>query len=664
MLRYRSRSHPGETGDSPGLLRSEESRHVVANVMLAAHFSLSPALRLEWEHLPTEEIRWEIFQGRLLDHAQTRQTRTFESWNVYAVEGGTRSGEPLLSIKLDAAAKQLHVTRGLFCHVWEGYDSGGGVFFSRETTRWVRELVGTIDLSQFSDADDLLDELAGRLFQAVVGTSRLPLTSVEAPLPAFTLGQLAYFHRPGATAADPPMRSWRDLLAGALHEALSSSEPAKLLEMLLRCVSASDLPEAVERFVARWREIGRGVGALPALLRGLFNDVSLSPWTDFVDRALRFVELLVEQGYLTVEAQVDFLGYLLRQIGRHLTAYDLVTFHHFGANYPDALLLDAVLKTYLHLIERHPTLFEGEGRARVRRRALRQGWLLRRRYEGHLVPDAPTSPGENARVLPPPHTRVPEEQITMPHRRRRRLYDGDPLPGHVGEQGWRVLSQSIDDLRHPEELLELGMGVFIDRPLGVFKAPAEPDQTLLLSYEAFSRSLAECRLQQLAQDGALSGVLTWASGGCEPPGAAAGIGGFTPPARLRDGALVRGLALDSVGSDRRPVVQLADARKAADDFVILRTLPRAVKEFLRQYDLASLLPREALDFLTSGEPVLIVRGLPRPGGLPLLVVYDAQMRPRLELEVDGRQGYVSRGGVEYPRAGLRGVSAEAPRNPA
>ena len=60
---------------------------------------------------------------------------------------------------------------------------------------------------------------------------------------------------------------------------------------------------------------------------------------------------------------MDFLGWLLRQIGRHLTAYDLVTFHHRGANYPDALVLDAVLKAYLARIEREPELFLDGGDA-------------------------------------------------------------------------------------------------------------------------------------------------------------------------------------------------------------------------------------------------------------------------------------------------------------
>src|SRR5205814_2555336 len=86
--------------------------------------------------------------------------------------------------------------RGLEVYAWEGYDSGGGVILSRERRKWTRELVGTVRLSQFADAEELIDELACLLFLAVVGTSRLPLHSVEAPLPDFSNGRLFYCYRP------------------------------------------------------------------------------------------------------------------------------------------------------------------------------------------------------------------------------------------------------------------------------------------------------------------------------------------------------------------------------------------------------------------------------------------------------------------------------------
>ena len=171
----------------------------------------------------------------------------------------------------------------------------------------------------------------------------------------------------------------------------------------------------------------------------------------------------MQLGVLHVEDEIDFLGYLLRQLGRHLAAYDLITFHHRGANYPDALLLDAVLKRYLAQIELRPMLFNSTASLLARRpaharRALRQGCLLRRHYEGHLVPDAPTSPGENARVLPgyPP---VPEEQLLRPLRRRRELFkDATADRACSDRMPAQVLRQSINDLAAAMQTSERSWG--------------------------------------------------------------------------------------------------------------------------------------------------------------------------------------------------------------
>src|SRR5262249_6970238 len=142
-------------------------------------------------------------------------------------------------------------------------------------------------------------------------------------------------------------------------------------------------------------------------------------------------------------------------------------------------------------------------RKRLLRRALRQAWLLRRRYEGHAVPHEPTSPGENLRVLPRPHVRVPDSQIANPAERTKRLYEDDPLDRYLGEQARLVLLQSLADLQQSEELRELGMATFLDRPFGVGKSPGEPDGTILLSYQAFSRTIARQRLDLLAASGFL-----------------------------------------------------------------------------------------------------------------------------------------------------------------
>jgi hypothetical protein len=611
----------------------EQVRQVVPDVLDPRHFFLGDACQLQWEGPVQEEIAWEVFHGRLLDPSHTRLRRSFLAWNVFWMEEAGRAAEPLLAVKLDPEAGQLHVARGILCHVWEGYEADANVYQSREVVRWVRELVGTVTLADVADGGQLRRELADLLFRAVIGVSRLPLTSVESPLPAFSLGQLAYFFQPGTDAAGP-LRSPQALLSRALTPERPWPEKAKVLEVVLRSASASELEQAARELTQRWQAVGQRASTIPHLLRTLFNEVALSPYTAFVDNTLAFVQLLVRQRAIGAEAEVDFLSWLLRQLGRHLSAYDLVTFHHRGANYPDALLLDAALKRYLALVEEAPALFmtspedagQEQARRRLRRQALRQGWLLRRRYEGLPVPDAPTSPGENARVLPPPHVRIPEEQILQAGKRRRRLFSGDPLDARLGEKAQAVLRQSIADLQVPEELRELGTAVFIDRPLGVFKAAAEPDLTLLLSHEAFSRSLAEDRLRFLSDN----------------------------LCALLEDLDVRGLPLSAVQCEEGRIVSLADVRRAAADFLLLRTTRQSVADLLDQYDFAPLAGRFALDFLIRDNRCVIVPAPCRPGAPErTLIVYDGQLRPRLELGFRQEQGYLVRGAREWPRGGLQ-----------
>src|SRR5262249_20558071 len=219
---------------------------------------------------------------------------------------------------------------------------------------------------------------------------------------------------------------------------------------------------------------------------------------------------------------------------------------------------------------------------RIRRRALRQSWLLRRFYEGLPVPDAPTSPGENLRILPPPYARVPEEQIVVPERRTKRLYADLPqLP--VGDQGRKALCQSIADLQYAEELQELGTALFLDRPLGVFKPPGEPDQTLLLSYEAFSRSIANRRLQLLAEQ-------------LEEAGRGTDLTGHQRT--LRDALPIEGLPLRATGRSQSPgTVSLDDALRVADDFLLVRMTRQTARDFLAQFDFTRLAKRFGLSYL-------------------------------------------------------------------
>jgi hypothetical protein len=644
MIRFR----PSTTASTP----PGDLRRLIADAVASRHFFTGPATSLEWQHAAAEEVPWEVFQGRLLDPAHCSQRRTFEAWNVFLIEDGRRSAEPLLAVKLDAAAGQLHVVRAVYCYVHEGYHAGDNVYLTREVRRWVRELVGTVELARFASADDLRDELISLLFRAVVGASRLPLTSVEAPLPAFALGELAYFY--GSETGDwltEPARSWRELVERSLTAELSWLEKAKLLETLLHAVPPDELAAAAERFVGRWRALGHQVADIAALFRTLFNEVSLSPWTGLVERALDFLRLSEQKGYLAAAEVIELLAHLLRQTCRHLTAYDLVTFHHFGANYPDALLLNTLLKEYFRHIERYPHIFLDLGQAwgpperrRPLRRALRQAWLLRRRYEGHLVPEAPTSQGENMRVLPAAFPRVPEEQILQPHRRDKRLFADDPLGARLGEHGRAALRQSILDLCVPREYRELGTALFLDRPLGAAKSPVEPDQTPLLSYEGFSPTIARHRFDWLTQHVDL----------------------VTPDeyADLRrsigEAAPVEGVPVERIESASRPgTISLADARRVADDFALLRTTRRAVGDFLALFDFAPLAACIPLDWLAPERPLLIVgEAVGREKREVVIRIHDAGLRPRLELAADFGGGYACRAGIEYPANGLRVRRAE------
>jgi len=613
-------------------------------ILSPKHFFLAPGIELEFEH-QLEEIPWEIFKTKLLEPAHTRVRQEFEAWNVFWVDGKERSDESILALKLDVGARHIHVVRAIHSYVWEGYDAGGNVIETRETTRWVRELVGSIHLSEFKTGGDLLDEIICLLFQAVVGTSRLPLTSVENPLPAFMLGQLSYFHGIQTANDTGPVRSVEELIRRAPIQDLAQREKVKLLEIVLRACPWQQLPAAAQLFVSQWKNSGYAAEHLSKLMQELFNEVSLSPYTDFVDKTLNFVDLLEQLGAWENENRIDFLSWLLVNLVRHLTAYDLQTFHHRGANYPDALLLDAVLKAYLLDIETHPELFFSspedasplERQKRRRRRALRQGWLLRIWYQGLPVPEIPTSPGENRRVLPSPHLRVPDDQILQPERRAKRLFDQDKLELHIDEKAMDLLAQSISDLQHSEELRELGLAVFLDRPFGIYKNPGEPDQTPLLSYRAFSRFVAESRLRFLADNGLLkkedlrtllASVETLRLQGVSP---------LPPEQNVRPG-----------------VVSITDAARAAPDFVILMTTRKSAAQFLESFQLHELDPQISPVNWAGGLPSLIVQeNSSKHGPRPILSLYDAAYVRRLQLTVDASSGYTSRAGVELPRPGLR-----------
>ncbi len=578
-----------------------------------------------------EDLPWEVFRGHLLDPAHARSRARFASWHVY-LDDAERAPAPLISLKFQVEPARLFVTRQILTHAFEAYEDAPGVILTRPVQKWVAELIGTLELEGLRG--DLNEELSSYVLLSVIGTSRLPITSLESPLPAFSLGQLAYL--PRLAESD---HSGTDPLA-YLRAALDGTRPllhrAKALETALRATTADDVP-AISHVLAASADRS-------ALFRAVFNGAALSPYTGFVER---FVAVVVESAATAPGVAIDTLGYMLRHLCRHLTAFDLTLFHNFGANYPDTLFLDALLTAYLRLLEEHPELFLADDSAdsaplarqkRLRRRALRHAALARRQYEGHRVPDAPTSMGENTRVLPALYARVPEEQILETSKRQRRLFADRPWSNLLRDMARRVLAESIADLSHAAELRELGMAHFLDRPLGVGKLPGEVDRTPLLSYEAFSRTIVKQRLAQLKAE-------RW----------------LTADERQRCLAALdrlprEGVPVASVSPSTRPgVVSVSDAQKVTADFTLLRTTRGSLHHVLSAYDWRPLarIASATAEWLASPAPIILIADT-SPGtsaAPPTLRFHDRHGRLRLELGwalgPDRMARYVERAGNEW-----------------
>jgi hypothetical protein len=245
-------------------------------------------------------------------------------------------------------------------------------------------------------------------------------------------------------------------------------------------------------------------------------------------------------------------------------------------------------------------------------------------------------------VLPASHPRVPDEQLLQPHRRRRQLFQDKALPELLTPEARVALEQSVRDLERPEERVEMGLGLFIDRPLGYGKAIGEPDLTPMLAQEAFSPSLARRRWQELKK---LCGEL----------GVPCDAGKLDP--LFENGPWPAGLPHAQVAECPRPTAALCDVRKVADDFVILRTRPIGLAQMLDQYGLVPLLrKRHRLRFLEDKRPVRLCVQTFDDAGKPVVALFDEKLRRRIEMQVDMSQGFRCRAGAEFPRAGLRVVT--------
>jgi hypothetical protein len=272
---------------------------------------------------------------------------------------------------------------------------------------------------------------------------------------------------------------------------------------------------------------------------------------------------------------------------------------------------------------------------------LLHGVLLRRSYEGHAVPNAPTSPGENVRVLPAPYERVPEEQMTNPLRRERKLFADDPLAGLWMATTRNIFQQSLHDLTQIWAATDLGRAVFIDRPLGFGKAPLEPDQTPLLAHLTQSRSIARRRmdlLAELAREMGLTLPENWEQA----------------RAALDITDVAEGTPIGRCASLERPIAALADAQRVSDDFTVLHTLFDSVRRLRELFDWNSLQSRFSLDNLWKRATLRCMRVA--VGRSSVMAISKGALdadQPRILFETDPAQGFRSRGGVELPVAGLR-----------
>jgi len=421
--------------------------------------------------------------GRLLKRGtcpSNRRPRTATPILSLRERTGVRAGSaaPLISLKFDATDRRLFVIRNILVHAREAYEPTADVIDSRPVQKWAVELVGTIDLAARDDGENLRDEIGKYLAFAMLGTSKLPITSLETPLPAFSLGQIMYFH--GAEPAASPHTDVAKLL---------TAEPLlfhpQAVELVLRSLDGRDLGRVAKMHVAAVRRSAAPPALISTTCRQVFHGLALTPATRLVPNLAEWLRQLASTDLTGPQPVVGDVGYMFRLLVRHLTVYDLVTFHNFGANYPDAYLLDALLKLLLELAEQHPEEFlpspadheTQQDCKRHSRRSLRQAWLLRKRYEGHRVPDSPTSIGENQRVLPEPFQRVADGQIVDPRQRCKTLFDNEPAESLLRPDVKSVWQLCLAELEQPTELRELGLGLFLDRLLGILKVDGEVDRT-------------------------------------------------------------------------------------------------------------------------------------------------------------------------------------------
>jgi hypothetical protein len=598
----------------------EQLQECVARALAPEHFFFKPPLALRVEQRPQDRRRWELFRGELLQPDQTRLEKSFHSWFLYLDDPERPALGPTLAVRWDRDEERLHVTRGFAVHGHQAYGKGN-IVQTRPAIKWFEERVGTIDLGS-ADAIALMHQLARLLGSACTGTSRLPITSVESPLPVYAFGRFAFAGCTGVRSPLTTLREWLETGAAA----------PKAIDFALRTAEKNEvgiIADAVRCALDRYPQAAR---KCRQVLADLFHTLAFPPDSEFPQRVVALLKAL----HKTYDLRPTVRSYLLN-LSRHLNAYDLMRFHNQGANYPDALFLDALLKLHLEMV--------GRGDDPRDLRALRAACVWRKKLEGLPVPDRPTSPGDLQRVWPPNMNYVPEEQL-KPEGRTHRLFVDQPLECLLDDTTLDALHRSFYEDEPQLLLLELGRATFLDRPLGVFKSLRNwhRDQTPLVAYAAHSKTL--CR-QRLA-DAAAWGWIT--SKHCQQL-----------QARVSELELLGISAEEMPLAQPRPgVISLEDARQAAPDFIFISITTSGWASLSRVLDFESVRQSDgglsrflALLRLIIRSPRRRLLAEPRA----FLTAYDDQMQPRLELGLPQaidicNLEYVERNGEEYLPCGL------------
>ncbi|HMP60987.1 MAG TPA: hypothetical protein PKD86_16710 [Gemmatales bacterium] len=536
--------------------------------------------------------RWELFRGQLVDPLLTREERWQQSWELHLISGSAAPAGATLAVRFDPAAGLLHVTRG-FPILGEVPQAEGNIISTRPAERWSEELIASRRLGDPpSEGDDLSTWLERALFLATVGTSRLAITSPESPLPVWSWGLLHY--QPRAWSSP---ESWWQASGDRWAERFRWAR----CEFELRRTPSDDMAVVAARILEAVLRAG-GEDAFDQTLRGMLRQLALTPGQRLIANWLTLLAAWRDRAPDSA-AWPSFLTHTVRLLHRHLTAFDLERFHNQGANYPDALLVDGLVKLLLPL-RNEPGLAAAWALA----------CRLRQSLTGLWVPPSPTSPGESLRVRPAEAAAEPTPRVQSERSGAlSRLFVDEPLTS--------LLAGTVPP-SGPFAVRELGLALFLDRPLGLPKLAQRValDRTPLVSYLAFSRELAQARLDQLLGWGWITladhAVLAAELGRLVLPGIAAQELPLPQP--------------------RPGVVSLEDARLAAADFVYLATTAPGRAELWHACRFTDPDWEPFLDWLLGPGCGLVIRS-PRARCLEepeaFLTAYDAELRPRLEFSL-------------------------------